>query len=121
MLYLSWIVAFSYSSIWLFNTRTVAFSYHNHTYYQCYNEGLNDWQKKVVMTYNFVFTYALPFFAIAFSYLSITKKLLNDSMANNEAPIRRSTQIRTKAKVRLVFGTEGLTLTPLLLLFGERC
>ena len=54
------------------------------------------------MTYNFVFTYALPFVVIAFSYAAISRKLIKDSMSDSDAPLRRNVQnTKSKAKVSL--------------------
>ncbi|CAG2162879.1 unnamed protein product, partial [Oppiella nova] len=105
ILYLSWILGSMYSAFWLSNTKTNPFMLNttnpmdNETYYECsYAEGMTDYEMKVVVIYNFVFTYLLPFIVITFSYLAITKRLLVDPKTTGGHILRKNKTIRNKVK-----------------------
>jgi len=101
MLFLSWILGCVFASNWMAHTETVPYEYNNTTYYECsYNSnGLTPLKRKIYLSFNFIFTFALPLIVLILSYTAITRKLLADSLGDKDAPLRRNTQTRNRTKV----------------------
>jgi hypothetical protein len=82
-----------YGSNWIQHTRTVPYEFDNQIYYHCeYNVDLSPFKKDLFMLTHLIVTFALPLVVMLFSYSSITKKLLTDSMSDKDAPLRRNTR-----------------------------
>ena len=72
----SWLVGAAYAYIPIDNTYTSAFDLGNQVYYQCiFDNDISERKRAIFTVTNFALTFAIPLAIMAFSYLSIMRRL----------------------------------------------
>lgn len=87
----AWVAGAVYSSGTLPHVGVVRFGHGNASYADCRIDlGLSAAKQQLYSSANFLLTFLLPLVVLAVAYGSISGKLLNDALAANDGPLRRS-------------------------------